>query len=608
MQSKNVISVALENLSTFMIASIGFLVVGFPLMFGTTVHGLFGNSLWGLQNLSQGLSLGYVFVFFQMMFAATAVTIFAGSMSERTRLLPLQIASIISIVLIFPVYGHWVWGDLFLEQQTLLSGLRFLDFAGATVVHTTAGFISLAGLIVVGKRREVKNIRSNVPFAVLGVFILWFGWFGFNGGNLLNFSTKVGLILLNTNIAAACGMLGSLIAHFVITPKNSYLTTFFNGALGGLVASTAAAPHLSPVAIAFVGMVAGIVVHMAAFLLPKLNIDDAVGAVPIHLFGGLTGALLSPFFVNSYILAGDSRLYRFGVQLLGCGINFVWVFGTAFIMFKLLDKFIGLRVTEEEERKGLNIVEFDDLYSWEKYMQITGYEAEIQEQNKLLRKQTRLLTVTEEKERSKLARDLHDGVGQSLTALKVTLGLSRQQLAKEPPQDGDLAKQLQQVKLTTEKAASLAEISLQEMRNVLNNLKPENLVSDGLEGALRELVKNVNGLDDLDVRLRLKGVIPYFDETITLNIYRIIQEALTNIVKHSKAKRVLIIGDSKPGSNYYTFRIIDDGIGFQNTPEKGGIGIQSMNERVRMLGGRFQIISSEGHGTTVIVEVPNHVE
>ncbi len=598
-QSKNVISVAIENLLTFMITTISFCLVGFPLMFGETWRGVIGNSFWHFEGIADASHLGYVFVFFELMFAATAVTIFAGSMSERTKLFPLQIAAIISSAVIFPVFGHWVWGGLFLKQETWLSALGYIDFAGATVVHTTAGFIALAGLIVVGKRNKPKNGRSNIPFAVLGVFILWFAWFGFNGGSLLAYNEKVGLILLNTNLAAASGMLGALAMNLLLSRNGGYLISIFNGVLGGLVAITAASYYLEPLSALMIGLLSGMAVDLSSYLLDKTGIDDAVGAVPVHLFGGMAGSLLLPFFMKEELLHTGDRLSQFLIQLLGFFVNFCWAFGVAFVMFKIIDKTLGLRVTPEEEEKGLNIVEFSDIYSWEKYMEISSYEREIKDKNDLLRKQARLLAVTEEQEKEKLARDLHDGVGQSLAALKLILGLTRKNLesSKSHPEQERLLE-------NTDKAVTLAENSMNEIRNVLNNLKPEPLQENGLTSGLAAMADGINQTGTLTCTLKIKKPIPHFDETVTLNIYRIIQEAVTNVVKHANAGKVEIItGESKNG-DFYDFRVMDDGIGFSKEHCGHGVGISSMADRVKMLGGKFRIDSAEGKGTRIVVEVP----
>ncbi len=266
-------------------------------------------------------------------------------------------------------------------------------------------------------------------------------------------------------------------------------------------------------------------------------------------------------------------------------------------MFLILNKTIGLRVTPEEEEKGLNIVEFEDYYSWEKYIEISGFEAEIKEKNNLLRKQARLLVVTEEQERKKLARDLHDGVGQSLAALKLMLGLTKKQIKEE---------ENEHLSLIMGKALKLAETSIEEMREVLNNLGPKILEEKGLTEAVRALVEKVNELDGITCRLKIENELPSLDNTIALNIYRVLQEALTNVIKHSKARNVSMTISFHAEKNLYVFKVTDDGIGFQVNENELGLGILSMGDRVKMLGGNFQVSSRIKGGTTVMMEVPVH--
>jgi Amt family ammonium transporter len=268
-------------------------------------------------------------------------------------------------------------------------------------------------------------------------------------------------------------------------------------------------------------------------------------------------------------------------------------------MFKIIDKTLGLRVTAEEEEKGLNIVEFSDIYSWEKYMEISGYEREIKDKNDLLRKQARLLAVTEEQEKEKLARDLHDGAGQSLAALKLILGITRKKLEDSSDNPGQ-----ENLIRNTDKAITLTETSISEIRNVLNNLKPEPLQENGLTSGLTAMAEGINQTGDLTCSLQIRKPIPHFDETVTLNIYRVIQEAVTNIVKHANARNVTIVTGESGNSDLYDFQIADDGIGFSGECSGHGVGIPSMADRVKMLGGKFRIESAEGKGTRIVVEVP----
>ena len=369
-QSKNVISVAMENIVSFVVASLSFYFIGFAFMYGLSWYGIIGTDHTLPFYLKSNYD--YIFVFYELMFAATAVTIFSGSMSERTKLRALVVAAIAVGAVVYPIFGHWVWGGSYISQPTFLSRLGYMDFAGGTVVHATAGWIALAGIIVVGPRKDRFDKdgkprrlgRSNIPFATLGTFILWFSWFGFNGGSLLKFDDKIGLILINTNISASAGVVGALFTTRLLAKDQSYMEAIFNGALGGLVAITAGSNILTPFQSILVGLIAGSVVALGSRLLLKLKIDDAVNAVPIHAFGGVSGAILCALFASPENLKLSSRLQQVLVQLFGVTVNFVWAFGMGLLIFFIINKTIGLRVSEDEEQKGLNIAEFSDIYTW----------------------------------------------------------------------------------------------------------------------------------------------------------------------------------------------------------------------------------------------------
>lgn len=597
-QSKNVVSVAIENLLTFVAATLAFCLIGFGIMFGPTLNGFIGMDHWLLVDL--GSTDDYVFIFFQLMFAGTAVTIFSGSMSERTRLKPLILSAFLTGALIYPLYGHWVWGGLYHTQQTFLAKLGFIDFAGATVVHGTAGWVALAGILVVGPRKgrftrdaaEGKPGRSNIPFAALGTFILWFSWFGFNGGSLLKYSDQVGLILLNTNLAASAGVVGALLVTHWFIRDHSYMEAIFNGALGGLVAITGCSNILNPNQALVLGFVTGAVVVWGSLLLEKLKIDDAVGAVPIHAFGSVSGTLLGCLLASGDMLHTPTRLQQLGVQIMGVLVNFGWSFGIGILMFWMIDRTMGLRVTEEEEDKGLNIVEFGDIYSWHEYLKKQNYENQIREQNVQLQRQASMLAATQEQERVKVARDLHDGLGQSLAALKIHLGLLKTQVSENP-------NALQQV----ERSMSLVGGTIEEMRAVIYNLKPAQLHEEGLLKSIQTATENLARVSGIAFSYTVADPIPQWDETEELNIYRILQESLTNILKHSRATEVTLLFARQPGQRYL-FIISDNGRGFDPGISYNGIGLASMRERARMLNGRLTFESSEGSGSRVQLEVP----
>jgi Amt family ammonium transporter len=610
-QAKNVISVAIENMLTFIIATLVFGFLGFAFMFGPTRLGLIGGGFFFLTHLTtQGNSFGYVFAFFELMFAATSVTIVSGGMSERTRLVPLLIAAVFMAGVIYPLFGHWAWGGMFLRQPAWLKSLGYMDFAGATVVHATAGWVSLAGLMIVGPRKDrwdaegraLQLGRSNVPFATLGTFILWFSWFGFNGGSLLQFDSRVGLILLNTNFAAAGGVVGALLTTGVFFRDRSFMEAIFSGALGGLVAITASSAYVQPPEAVLVGLIAGAVVVLASVWLERRRLDDAVGAVPIHGFGGAVGTVLLAFFASPQFLGGHSRLVQFLVQLLGVSVNFVWSFGLGFLMFYLIKRWLGLRVTDAEEEKGLNIVEFGDIYSWQEYLRTSHYEhltsdlsGRIQAQNQLLQRQARLLMDTEEHERVRLARDLHDGVGQSLAALKLRLGILAGR-ARVEDSDGDFATQV-------DGTVQLAAEAIEEMRGVLLNLRPDVLRSQGLEAAARALLDGVEQASGICCSLKMQGDMPRWEEAAALNLYRVLQESLTNVLKHARATRV-DVSFIRVRPDLCVVQVADDGQGFERQRVHGGIGLTSMQERIQMLGGNLRIDAQVGHGTTLTMEVP----
>jgi Amt family ammonium transporter len=603
-QSKNVISVAMENMFSFVVASLSFYFIGFAIMYGQSLHGLLGTSHVLLSNLKN--SYDYIFIFYEMMFAATSVTIFSGSMSERTKLSALVAAEVIVGTLIYPVFGHWVWGGVYIEQATFLSKLGYMDFAGATVVHATAGWIALAGVIVVGPRKDrfdedgkPKRLgRSNIPFATIGTFILWFSWFGFNGGNLLKFSDSIGLILLNTSISASAGVGGALIATYLFAKDQSYMEAIFSGALGGLVAITAGSNILKPFSAGAVGMITGCVVVMGSKLLLKLKIDDVVNAVPIHAFGGICGTVLCVLFAAPEDLRLPSKAAQVMVQLLGVTVNFLWAFGMGYLTFYVINKTLGLRVSEEEEENGLNIAEFSDIYSWHQKLVEDHYEDltqnlsdTIEMQNAQLKRQASMLAVTQEREREKIARDLHDGVGQSLVALKINLGL----IKKQTNDDAQIAQ--------VDKTIRLAESTIEEIRNVIYNLKPVELNRDGLSKSIRQLCDKLREISGIEFTCDIKNELPEWSETENLNIYRIVQECLTNIIKHSGAKKAQI-DIFAPNDKLYVVSISDDGVGFDTAGVNSGFGLSTIQQRAAILNAKVKIVSREGRGTRVILEVP----
>ena len=358
-RAKSAINIMMKNLMDFSIGSIAFWAVGFGIMFGATTTGWFGTNGFFLSDFTpDGDPWVLAFWMFQVVFAATAATIVSGAMAERTKFTGYIIYSIFVSGLIYPVFGSWAWGSLF-NGSGWLEGLGFIDFAGSTVVHSVGGWAALAGAIVLGPRlgkytREgkIKPIMGhNIPLAALGVFILWLGWFGFNPGSTTTADTSIAMIFVNTNLAAAAGAILAMVVSWIKFGKPE-VGMSLNGALAGLVGITAGCANVMPASAVIIGATAGVIVVFSVMFFDKLKIDDPVGAISVHGVCGAWGTLAAGIFN-----IGGTTAAVIGVQLLGIATCFVWTFPAAFVMFKLIDKTIGLRVSAEEEMEGLDLSE-----------------------------------------------------------------------------------------------------------------------------------------------------------------------------------------------------------------------------------------------------------
>jgi Amt family ammonium transporter len=355
--------------------------LGFGLMFGA--GGKFcGTHLFALSGVT-GTDWGFTFFIFQLVFAGTAATIVSGAMAERTKFSAYLIYSFVVSLLIYPIFGHWAWGSL-LDGTAWLENLKtgpFIDFAGSTVVHSVGGWLALAGAIVLGPRigkygpdgKPRALLGHNLVFACLGVFILWFGWFGFNPGSTNVADGSVGRIAVTTNIAAATGAIGALITSRSIFGKWEATMTM-NGTLAGLVAITSPCDTVTPIGAAIIGLLAGIVVVLSVLFFDRVaKIDDPVGAISVHGVCGALGTLCSGLFGAEKVLgiadANTGLFYGGGIsqtisQLIGIGTAFVWAFGAGLVMFLAIKYTIGIRVTEDEELRGLDIGEHgNEAYS-----------------------------------------------------------------------------------------------------------------------------------------------------------------------------------------------------------------------------------------------------
>ncbi len=365
-RSKNVTMQLTKNIALFAIAAVMYYLVGYNLMYpgdAWTYEKVLGAfSLAALEPVGVGadaVDLTYASVgsdfFFQLMFCATTASIVSGTLAERIKLWPFLVFVVVLTALIYPVQASWKWGGGF------LSDMGFQDFAGSTVVHSVGGWAALAGALILGPRigkykggRTVPMPGSNLPLAVLGTFILWMGWFGFNGGSQLYMNTAgnvadISRIFANTNAAAAGGAIAALIATQLLYKKPD-LTMLLNGALAGLVSITAEplTPGLGQATL--IGAVGGIIVVLAVPFLDKLKIDDAVGAIPVHLMAGIWGTMAVPITNH-----GDG--VSFLVQLKSILIVGAFTFGVSAVVWFLLKLTVGIRVGEEEEINGLDMSE-----------------------------------------------------------------------------------------------------------------------------------------------------------------------------------------------------------------------------------------------------------
>lgn len=359
-RSKNTINILFKNVFIISIGLLLYALGGFNLMypgdFGM-IDGVLGFAGFGLEapmangSLDLAYNEGYTYwtdFLFQAMFAATAATIVSGAIAERAKLESFFIFSVFLVGIIYPIVGSWKWGAGWLDAK------GFYDFAGSTLVHSVGGWAALVYVALLGPRLgkyngETKPLEGHsIPMAAIGVFLLWLGWFGFNGGSVLSADpAATSYTLVTTCLAAAAGAISAIIASRILN-KSLDVTMGLNGILAGLVGITAGADSVSISAAIIIGIVAGVIVVLGVMLMDKLKLDDPVGAVPVHLLNGIWGTLAVGIFADGY---------SFGVQLLGVATIGAFVVVTSFILLIVLKKTIGLRVSETEEIDGLDIHE-----------------------------------------------------------------------------------------------------------------------------------------------------------------------------------------------------------------------------------------------------------
>ncbi|MCY0965709.1 ammonium transporter [Parathalassolituus penaei] len=370
-RAKNTTEILTKNIALFAVACTMYLVCGYSIMYG---GGIFLSGITEIDTASvlsdfaardggfQGGSIysGASDFFFQVVFVATAMSIVSGAVAERMTLWAFLAFAVVMTGVIYPVEGSWTWGAEGLFGINLDDSFGFKDFAGSGIVHLAGAAAALAGVLLLGARKgkygpngEIRAIPgANLPLATLGTFILWMGWFGFNGGSVLKLGDiasahSVAVVFMNTNAAASGGLIGAMIMAFALFRKAD-LTMALNGALAGLVAITASPDTPTPLVATIIGAVAGVLVVISILSLDKAKIDDPVGAVSVHGVSGFLGLMVVPFTAEGTTFFG---------QLAGGLAIFVWVFAASFVVWLVLKAVMGLRVSEEVEYEGVDISE-----------------------------------------------------------------------------------------------------------------------------------------------------------------------------------------------------------------------------------------------------------
>lgn len=367
-RAKNAGNIIMKNMVDFAVGSLGYWAIGFGIMFGagTAFFGTSGFFLSGGNPMTPDGLWTYAFWMFQVVFAATAATIVSGAMAERTKFSSYIAYSFVITALVYPVVGHWIWGGGWLSTLST----PFVDFAGSTVVHSVGGWAALAGAIILGPRLgkyvggKAKAIKGHsLTLAALGVFILWFGWFGFNAGSTTaGTNLSIATIAVTTNLAAAAGAMAAMFLSWAKYRKPDIGMTL-NGALAGLVSITAGTANVSPESAVAIGAIGGVLVVYAVEIIDKfLKIDDPVGAISVHGVCGAWGTLAVGLFAQNAFGGVDGLFFGGGTallltQLLGVLAVFAWAFGSSAVVFKLIDWTMGLRVSKEEELIGLDLSE-----------------------------------------------------------------------------------------------------------------------------------------------------------------------------------------------------------------------------------------------------------
>ena len=637
-QVKNVISVSIKNLTDFLVSSTVFYLFGFGLMFGVTNSGIIGTNYFLLNEIeSVSDSIGYPFFFFQLAFAGTAATILTGAVSERSKLSLNLWAAAFVVGVVYPIFGHWVWGGLLHpENKGWLENLGFIDFAGSTVVHSIGGWVALAGAIVLGPRMGKYNEDGtinkigyhNIPLSTLGTFFLWFGWFGFNGGSALLVDKRIGLIIVNTIMAPTAAGVTALAVAYIREKRPPNVSRIFTAILGGLVAITAGSNRLQPESAIAIGIVTGIIAILAQeFLDRKLKIDDPVGAIAVHGVSGVVGTVGLSILAPSESLLVESRLHQFGIQCLGATVAFVWAFGLSIIFFWVLKKCVGIRAKKEEEEMGLNTAEYGDVTTWLDFEKLVKLE----NINVLLKKKIDDKTVdlirtnVALKRANKLKSEFVANMSHELrTPLNAIIGFSevlRDKIA------GDLNEDQQEFVMDIH---SSGRHLLQIINDILDLSKIEagkieiNYEEFFLPDAIREVQEVIMGIankKNVDVALKITKNIGIITAD-RLKFKQVLYNLLSNSVKFTpEMGKISIEGDGD--KKEISISIVDTGIGIKKEYQANifdefyqvdgsetreyegtGLGLALTKRIVGLHGGKIWVESEENKGSKFSFTLP----
>ncbi len=374
-RAKNCVNIIMKNLLDFAVGSITYWMVGFGLMFGISTNGWYGTTDFFVDGLVDGKNSNaeFTFLIFQTVFAATAATIVSGAMAERTKFTSYLIYSVLITAVVYPISGSWIWGNFYHQAAHSggwLQNMGFVDFAGSTAVHSVGGWAALAGALVIGPRigkfhkdgTVTPIMGHSMPLAALGVFILWFGWFGFNPGSTTSLAGgDFARIAVITNLSAVAGVITAMATSWILFKKPD-CSFALNGALAGLVSITAGCNDVGPVSALLIGSIGGVLCVLSVLMFDRLRIDDPVGAISVHGVCGAWGTLAIGLFADASY-AKHSGLFTGGgtdlllAQATGVAAILIWAFGSSLLIFLGLKYTIGLRVPAEEEIAGLDSTE-----------------------------------------------------------------------------------------------------------------------------------------------------------------------------------------------------------------------------------------------------------